>query len=235
MNIGGERERGFTLIELLIVVAIIGVLAAIAIPAFLGQQKKAKWRALQSSCEGASKQASAFLSDLAKLDPVILLAAPSLRVCYAHVSKQRVDTDSDGNPDTDACQAKFAGLGGNTGTYAGTMAGGVFTPSPTLVQDLAHAIRGEACGGLEANPNTLNGFISQAVPPWLGLMKVSPHHDMKCVFAVPPAGTGFVADTYAGQCLIAPNENAKTMQLMAIEDKGDNTDGEIRQWTASAD
>jgi general secretion pathway protein G len=61
-----ERERGFTLVELMVVMLIIGVLAAIAIPSFVNSIKNAKEAVLKEDLHVLRNAIDSYTMDKAK-------------------------------------------------------------------------------------------------------------------------------------------------------------------------
>lgn len=72
-----RNRKGFTLIELLIVVVIIGILAAIALPKFAATKDKAKLASIKSDLRNMMTSEEAYFSDNATYGTLAQLGAAS--------------------------------------------------------------------------------------------------------------------------------------------------------------
>ena len=77
------NRKGFTLIELLIVVVIIGILAAIAIPKFATTKDKAKLASVKTDIRNYMTAQEAYFSDKATYGVAADLAGPGYNFTYS--------------------------------------------------------------------------------------------------------------------------------------------------------
>jgi type IV pilus assembly protein PilA len=108
-----QDEKGFTLIELLVVILIIGILAAIALPAFLNQRGKAQDTEAKSQVRTAQTAMESYYTDnqtyVGATDTVLKGIEPTL-------GQGKATFTVEGTPTKDTYTVKSASANGDTFT-----------------------------------------------------------------------------------------------------------------------
>jgi type IV pilus assembly protein PilA len=138
-----RRKKGFTLIELMIVVAIIGILAAIAIPNFMKFQAKSKQSEAKTNLKALFTAAKSKFAEVPDYSQLYINTANKTLIGFSPEKNKRYSYYGNGQTDTIACDAT-----GCTGDCGKMVAGCTITRPSWLKFNFV----GTACGNVDGEP-----------------------------------------------------------------------------------
>lgn len=145
-----NAQKGFTLIELMIVVAIIGILAAVALPAYQNYTVKAR----VSEVILAASSCRSTITDMVQNSPVADVSAVLAASCTITATKMVTSGSADGDG-VITVVGNAANLGGDTSATANTITLTPMMNATTALEgttDGGDTIQGWKCGPATTNP-----------------------------------------------------------------------------------